>query len=449
MAAPASTVELLDLVRKSGIIPADALGRQVGDAPDLPHDPTQSAAVLVRRGLLTPFQANLLLAGRHRGFRLGPYIIREQLGQGGMGAVYLAEHETLGRRVAVKVLAPAERTNPVAVGRFLREALAAAALDHPNIVRIFDVSRHGDVHFLAMEYVDGRTLDRVVDGGPMACGRAVELVLQAAAGLQHAYEKGFVHRDIKPANLILARDGTLKILDMGLVRSFEPSDQLTAAFDKGAVVGTADTISPEQAVNSPDLDIRADIYSLGATFFTLITGTPAFVGNTSQKLLQHQMKEPPAVSDLDRTIPPGLAAVVGKMLRKKPADRYQTPARVIEALGPWLSATPRVVATLSRANLLQTPAMRTVLAGVMTASTRRRPQLPPVEVPAFRPARSKLPRYLGAGVSGLLLLTGAVAGTVFLLSGPPPPPPPPPRPPVAATQPAPPPPKGGRTGWPF
>lgn len=146
-----------------------------------------------------PIQAKLLLSGRYRGFRLGAYIIREQIGQGGMGAVYLAEHETLRRRVAIKVLARNEGMNKVAVERFLREARAAAALDHPNIVRIFDVAQQGDMYFLVLEFVDGQTLDQIIErSGPMPCGRAVEYILQAAAGLQHACEKGFVHRDIKP-----------------------------------------------------------------------------------------------------------------------------------------------------------------------------------------------------------------------------------------------------------
>ena len=416
MAVPASTVELLDLVRKSGICPADALDQQLQQSPELSEDPMQTAALLVKRGVLTAFQAKLLLSGRYRGFRLGSYVIRDQIGQGGMGAVYLAEHETLRRRVAIKVLSPNDGMNKVAVERFLREARAAAALDHPNIVRIFDVAQQGNMYFLVMEYVEGQTLDQIVDrSGPMACGRAVEHILQAAAGLQHAYEKGFVHRDIKPGNLILAKDGTVKILDMGLARSFELNDKLTEILDKGAVVGTADYISPEQAMNSPDLDIRADIYSLGATFFTLVTGKPPFEGNTTQKLLQHQMKEPPSLDTIDRTFPPGLADVVVKMLRKKPADRFQTPADVIAALGPWLPNNARVVATLSRSNLGKSSDLQNTLDEVVSGRTKRISDAATTALKANK-SRSKL-RYVLIGLFALLMVAGGIAGAVFTSGG--------------------------------
>ena len=192
-----------------------------------------------------------------------------------MGTVYLAEHATLRRRVAIKVLAKADAAGPAGVERFLREARSAAALDHPNIVRLYDVGRQGPMHYLVMEHVDGQTLEQVLTRGPIPCGRAAEYIAQAAAGLQHAYEKGFVHRDIKPANLMLARDGTVKILDMGLARSFDTEDNLTERLEQGVILGTADYISPEQAINSPDVDVRADIYSLGATFFALVTGQAA------------------------------------------------------------------------------------------------------------------------------------------------------------------------------
>ena len=175
MPAPTSTAELLDFIRKSGVVPADALDRFVADQPDLSKDPNRAAGLLVQSKILTTFQAKLLLAGRYKGFRLGSYLLRDQLGQGGMGAVYLAEHETLRRKAAIKVLPPGG--NKLAVERFLREARAAAALDHPNIVRTHDVGRHGEVHFLVMEYVEGQTLDRLLTaGGPVSAQRAVDFV---------------------------------------------------------------------------------------------------------------------------------------------------------------------------------------------------------------------------------------------------------------------------------
>ena len=260
---PATAADLLDLVERAGIAPADALRAKAGPLPDAP---AAAAEALVAAGLLTPFQAKRLLLGRVRGFKLGPYVIRDQVGQGGMGAVYLAEHGDLRRKVAVKVLTPPKDTglDQLARERFLREARSAAALDHPNIVRIHDVGRQGDVQYLVMEYVDGQTLDALlIAAGRLAPAAAAGYAAQAAAGLRHAAERGVVHRDIKPGNLILARDGTVKILDMGLARSAEDGDNLTMALDAGAVVGTADFISPEQAMNAPGLDARSDIYSLG------------------------------------------------------------------------------------------------------------------------------------------------------------------------------------------
>jgi serine/threonine protein kinase len=337
MPAPASAVEFLELVKKSGLVHPESYS-QVTEAT-LPPDPSQAAGVFVKRGWLTNFQAKQLLAGRYRGFRMGPYVVREQIGQGGMGIVYLAEHEQLRRRVALKVLTgPNDETRKVTLERFLREARAAAALDHPNIVRIHDVGQQGAVHYLVMEFVEGRTLDSLINSnGPVSAGRAVGYIAQAAAGLQHAHEKGFIHRDIKPGNLMLQADGSIKILDMGLARSFDnPGDNLTEQFDTGAVVGTADFISPEQALNDPAIDHRSDIYSLGATFYALVTGQPPFTGSTTQKLMQHQMREAPPLSSVDKTFPAELSDVIAKMMAKQPQKRFDTMAEVIEALTPWM-----------------------------------------------------------------------------------------------------------------
>ena len=403
MAAPASTKELLEFVRKSGVVPGEKLDRFVADQPELPSDPTKSASLLVQKKLLTAFQAKLLLVGRYKGFRLGAYLLQDQLGQGGMGAVYLAIHDTLRRKAAIKVLPPGG--NKLSVERFLREARAAAALDHPNIVRTHDVGRDGEVHFLVMEYVEGQTLDRLLTaGGPVSSQRAVEFIAQAATGLQHAYEKGFIHRDIKPSNLILSKDGTVKILDMGLARSFEKDDQLTALLDHDAVVGTADYISPEQAMNDPKVDIRTDIYSLGATFFSILTGRPPFDGPTASKLIQHQMKEAPSLSKLDKTIPKDLAKVVAKMMMKKPGDRYQTPADVIVALHPWLTDTPSLMAGLSQTREASSGKLSTQN---LTWNADR------------KPARKK-PTWIWAvagGIAALLLLSAGVAVAVMLGSG--------------------------------
>ena len=439
-AAPATTAELLALVRKSGVVAPARLAAAVPDAAALPPQPQRAAGVLVQRGVLTKFQAQQLLAGRHKGFRLGQYAVLDLLGRGGMGAVYLAEHLDLHRKVAIKVLAAGKGDDQrLAAERFMREARSVAALDHPNIVRIFDVARHNDVPYLVMEYVDGDTLQHVLDrDGPMHHTTAADAIAQAAAGLQHAHEKGFVHRDIKPANLIREKSGTVKILDMGLARTFDKdTDNLTERLDAGAVVGTADFIAPEQALNLPRIDIRADIYSLGASFYALVAGKPPFEGNTTQKLLHHQMTSAPHLSAVDATLPPRLASVVAKMLAKKPEDRYQTPADVIAALAPWLGNSSRVLAGLSRTNLGQGAELHAVLNGhsgrvavaepevevdpatamrdtgaVASSETTRSPSPGRIRADDRREpaaARGRGKAFLFAGVAAAVVVGGAVA----------------------------------------
>ncbi len=353
--APKLPADLLELMQKSGVASRQTIAELIPDPSVLPGDVRKAAAALVQKGLLTRFQAEQMLQGRHKGFVLGPHVVLDLLGRGGMGAVYLAEHRDLNRKVALKIMvAPRDEDQRLANERFIREARAAAALDHPNIVRIFDVNRHNGTPYLAMEYVDGDTLQRVLErDGHFPLSAAADAIAQAASGLQHAHERGFVHRDIKPGNLIRDNAGVVKILDMGLARSFaDPTQKLTENLDSGAVVGTADYIAPEQALNIPGIDIRADIYSLGATFFTLIAGRTPFQGNTTQKLLNHQLKLAPKLIEVDPTVPERLSNIVSKMMAKKPADRYQTPAEVIAELAPWLGNSARVVAGLSRTKLM-------------------------------------------------------------------------------------------------
>jgi serine/threonine protein kinase len=330
------------LVRQSALLPDDVLTKRIANAaPPLPDEPREVAAVFVREGLVTTFQAQRLLWGQFRGFMLGNYKVLDQIGSGGMGSVYLCEHRSLGRRVAIKVLPPDKASDPLTVERFYREGRAVAALNHPNIVRAFDIDHDGNLHFLVMEFVDGVTLDKVLEkNGPMPVAKAADCIQQAAMGLQHVHEAGLVHRDIKPGNLLRDRNGTVKLLDLGLARFFAnvEQDNLTRNFDDKSILGTADYIAPEQGMNSHDVDIRADIYSLGATLYHLLGGQPPFAGGTvTQKLIMHQMREPTAIRQLRPEVPPGLANVVARMLCKDPARRYQTPAEVAEALGPFAS----------------------------------------------------------------------------------------------------------------
>jgi serine/threonine protein kinase len=350
MPAPVTASDFLDLVAKSGVLEKPALDEYLGKLNAPPENPRDWADRLVADRLLTPFQAKHILAGRYKGLIIGQYKLLEQIGKGGTGVVFLAEHTRLRRQVALKIL-PADRSRDYeALERFYREARAVAGLDHPNIVRAHDANHTGNLHYLVMEYVDGVSLQTYIQKqGPVPFGQAAHFISQAAAGLQHAFENGMVHRDIKPGNLLLDKTGVLKVLDMGLVRFFlDRDDGLTQDYSKGAVLGTADYLSPEQAMNCHQVDIRADIYSLGATFYALLAGRPPFHGERlTQKLMSHQLKEPIPLNQFNPEIPREISDVVRKMMAKRPQERYQTPAEVMEALAPWASSLTSTLAETS------------------------------------------------------------------------------------------------------
>lgn len=343
MAAPTKGTELLDLVRKSGLLDQPRIDGYVTtlehDGP-VEEDPTRLASRMVKDGLITIFQARQMLRGRYRGFFLGKYKVLEPIGSGGMADVYLCEHIAMKHKVAIKILPIEKLKDPSLLGRFKREAQAIAALNHPNVVRAFDLDHEGNLHYLVTEYVDGCNLqDFIKKNGPMEPHRAANYIAQAAAGLQHIQEAELVHRDIKPGNLLLDRSGVVKLLDLGLARfsDLERQDNLTRDFDDGRVLGTADYIAPEQGIKGSDVDIRADIYSLGATFYFMLKGEAPFEGATvTQKLLFHQIKEPPPLPD---TVPADIVEVVKLMMAKKPDDRVQSPAEVLDRLMQYATAT--------------------------------------------------------------------------------------------------------------
>src|SRR5262245_58774439 len=341
MPAPTTADELLDLVQKSGLIEEARLRACVQKLTQgaIPADPAKLAERMVRDALLTYFQAEQLLQGKYKRFSLGKYKVLERLGAGGMGTVFLCEHKLMRRRVAVKVLPIPKAEDRASLDRFYREALAVAAVDHPNIVRAYDIDQDDNLHFLVMEWVDGTNLqDLVKKFGPLDVVRACHYIYGAAVGLQHAHEIGLVHRDIKPGNILVDRSGVVKILDMGLARLLhDPDDNLTRQNDEN-VLGTADYLAPEQALDSHTVDIRADIYSLGTTFYYLLTASPPFPeGSVAQKLIWHQSRAPRPIKSLRSETPDEIVAVVEKMMAKEPGKRYQTPAEVMTALVGWVS----------------------------------------------------------------------------------------------------------------
>jgi serine/threonine protein kinase len=333
---------LLECVRLSKLLAPDRLDAYLGGLNrqgKMPDDPRKLAGCLVRDGLLTVFQATNLVNGRYRNFVIGKYKILEPLGSGGMSKVYLAEHTAMGHRVALKVLPVTKGADPAVVGRFHREARAVAALNHPNIVRAHDIDKEGDrLHYITMDYVDGVNLhDLIKKRGSLSAERAAHYIAQAADGLQHIHEAAMVHRDIKPANLLLDRAGVVKILDLGLARFLnDVQDKLTNQYDPQTVLGTADFLSPEQALRSSDADIRSDVYSLGATLYYLLAGRAPFESESvPQKLICHQIRPPTPITAFRNDLPEGLVDVVETMMSKQAGQRYQTPLEVIEALAPW------------------------------------------------------------------------------------------------------------------
>ena len=303
------------------------------------------ARLLVKQGLLTQFQAEMVYRGRTDGFVLGQYRVLDQLGRGGMGRVFKAEHQTMNRIVALKVLAASLMKTERARKLFQREVRAAARLIHPNIVTAYDANQVGDRHYLVMEFVNGPNLQELIkERGPLPVGQASDFIRQAAIGLQYAHEMGMVHRDIKPANLLLQRSAgrpcVIKILDFGLARLHEPKNSATFLQDSlpGAeqqVMGTPDYLSPEQARNLHSADIRSDLYSLGCTFHYLLTGAVPFPGGTAlEKLVRHGSDIPTPVHELRPEVPVEISAIVAKLLAKKPEQRYQTPLELAAVLAP-------------------------------------------------------------------------------------------------------------------
>jgi serine/threonine protein kinase len=264
----------------------------------------------------------------------GKYRIKRELGRGGMGVVYQAQHTVMERSVALKVINPSVLDNPEALARFHGEVKAAGRLDHPNIARAYDADQAGDLHFLVMEFVEGVNLAQVLEQkGPLPIPHACHYVRQAALGLQHAFEQGMVHRDVKPQNLMLTPKGLVKVLDFGLARMRRERNRGRGLTQLDSFMGTPEYVAPEQAADARSADVRSDVYSLGCTLYFLLTGRPPFVEDTAVKLvLAHLEKVPKPLHEVRPDVPRELSALVARMLAKDPAQRFQTPVEVAQAL---------------------------------------------------------------------------------------------------------------------
>lgn len=289
------------------------------------------ARQMVSMKLLSEYQAEQLLGGRTR-LTLGPYIITDWIGQGGMGQVFKAVHQLLGRESAIKVL-PLHKTTPEAIENFRREIKAQAKLDHPNLVRAFDAGEDGNVQYLVVEYVPGTDLRRLVrTKGKLTVNQAANIIKQSAEGLKEAHKCGLIHRDIKPGNILVTPDGISKLSDLGLAFHLEdPKDPRV-----GKIVGTADYLSPEQIKNPNHITSASDIYSLGCTLYYAVTGKVPFPGGNSRNKAKRHLEETPwHPRRFNEEVSDEFVDLMSDMMEKDPRQRIQTASEVAERLSPW------------------------------------------------------------------------------------------------------------------
>jgi eukaryotic-like serine/threonine-protein kinase len=343
--AKLSVKNFLELVQRSRLVDSDDLRTtllkcKAEHDDQMPSDTQVVADWLVEAGLLTDWHCGKLLARKYKGFFLGKYKLLSHIGTGGMSSIYLAEHTLMRRERAIKVLPKGRVGDSSYLARFHREAQATAALEHLNIVRAYDVDNEGDTHYFVMEYVKGRDLQVIVnDDGALSFEQAANYILQAARGLEYSHQEGLIHRDVKPANLLVDEEGVVKILDLGLALFSRDEDSSLTIQHNENVLGTADYLAPEQAINSHEVDGRADVYGLGSTFYFTLTGHAPFNdGTLAQRIARHQTQMPPDIRNDRPECPRELVDICVKMMQKKPSARYQSCGEVAGELEAWLAS---------------------------------------------------------------------------------------------------------------
>ncbi|MCA9212053.1 MAG: serine/threonine protein kinase [Planctomycetales bacterium] len=290
------------------------------------------ARELVEQEIVTDYQVEQLRGGRTR-LHLGPYIITDWLGQGGMGQVFIAEHQMMGRKVAIKVL-PKNKSTPAAINSFAREIKTQAQLDHRNLVRAYDAGHDGNVYFLVTEYVPGMDLRRLIRGqGRLGIRQAASVIRQAAMGLAHAHDRGLVHRDVKPGNILVTPEGIVKVSDLGLAGFLHDAENDPRT---GKIVGTADYLSPEKILTPTKLTPVSDIYSLGCTLYYAVTGKVPFPGgSTRDKARRHCEETPWHPRQFNPEVDDDFVDLIADMMEKDPERRVQTANEVAQRLTPW------------------------------------------------------------------------------------------------------------------
>nr|AKB95219.1 serine/threonine protein kinase [uncultured bacterium] len=345
MQAPTVANQFFELLEKSELLSAGQVRKAI-EKFDLTEAmlPESVARKLVKNRVLTPFQAERLLEGRYRGFVIDGYRIREVLGVGGMGCVYIAEDRDEKRKVALKVLSNQHALDPGMLMRMKLEAIAGMQVKHPNVIETYRIDNTGAVHYMVMELLRGISLHELVAlHGPVKWGMACDIFRQVADGLHAAHEHGIIHRDIKPANILIAASGVTKLLDFGLAKIEQSAgDEFSLAMIFGHdCLGTPDYIAPEQALDSSCVKPSADIYGLGCTFYVALTGRVPFPHkNNSAKIAAHRKETARPIVEIRRDVPDEIVQIIGKMMAKDPADRYQSAAEVADALKPFAKRRP-------------------------------------------------------------------------------------------------------------
>ena len=287
---------------------------------------------LVDTEVITRYQADQMLTGRNK-LNLGPYLVTDFIGQGGMGQVFKAVHNVMGRECAVKIL-PVHKSTPETIANFTREIRTQAKLDHPNLVRAYDAGQDGSVHYLVTEFVPGTDLRRLIrSDGPLTMQQAACVIMQAARGLHHAHESDLIHRDVKPGNILVTPEGIAKVSDLGLAGFMKEGAEDPRA---GKIVGTADYLSPEQIRNPHEISNVSDVYSLGCTLYYAITGKVPFPGGTPNSKAQRHLAETPwHPKRFNPDITEEFVEVIADMMEKDPASRIASAAEVAARLEPW------------------------------------------------------------------------------------------------------------------
>lgn len=398
----------------AGVLTAEesltALREAGGDEPLICHE---LAAGLMHHGKLTAFQLRRVVENRGDELAMGGYLLVDEIGAGGMGRVYRAHHRRMKRIVALKVLA-AEVVNELALQRFHREVEAVARLDHPNIVTAHDAAEAGGRHFLVMQYIDGEDLAHLVARrGPLSPGQALNCVVQAARGLEYAHKMGIVHRDIKPSNLMIDRSETVKILDMGLAKlskkfhiaagSIAGAEASLDLTEEQVVMGTADYMAPEQALDTHHANQKSDVYSLGATLHFLLTGQPMFTGATLMaRMIAHREQPIPSLRERNPTVPDWLEAIFRKMVAKNPDERYPSMTALLNDLGAHAEQTEKVqLETESRVFLKPGPLVDTSSIACRNTLCEEKPV-----VPTARPNAGRFQFFAAVAVTFVLVAFG-------------------------------------------